>query len=855
MKDEYVIPFLWLHGEDEKRIRNMVRVINEGGMNALCVESRPHPDFLGDKWWQDMDTVLSECKKRDMGVWILDDEHFPTGYAAGKAADTERAVRYITEFHLDIPGPEKGAGILLKLPEPYQNHEKPNKVLAVAAARRIKGADMNHATYINLKSDPVEGLIDISAGVCGDVLFWDVPPGIWRVFIISERFGAGSREHDRYLNPLESEGTRILLDNVYEAHYKRYKAEFGKTIRGFFSDEPQFGGGYGYHASLGSFRLMLPWSSEVLSLMEKRLGNDTAYLLSALWTDVGDITASVRFAYMDAVTRLYGENFCGQIGAWCRQRGIEYMGHVVEENNAHARLGIGTGHYFRTLWGQDFAGIDIVLSGLIPGLKGASHAQWSEVFEADDDFYYYCLAQLAVSLSHIDSKKRGRAMCEIFGAYGWQEGLKEMKWLADFMLSRGINRFVPHAFTSADFPDRDCPPHIYAQGENPQYRYFKYLSAYMSRVCAKISGGRALAQTAVLYHAEAEWSGKPFVKTQEIIKLLTQAQIEADIVPLDAFEGCKAEGGCAILGECRYRAIIVPFSSALPANGLRALEALAEVGIKVVFENALPAAVEENEVIPVLGACTAAPRANLVPMLKNLGLATLHADKFEPDLKTYPYMTAEGKICLVFNESVNDDIDTFITADWLTAPALYDPMYENTVRLAQCGHGFRLKLNPGELGILLNDSNLKYEPELTETDELPLDNWKVSLAAANEYPVFTPCPQITEPRNLFARDALKDFSGTIRYQTSFCACADDLLMLHLGTVGETADVFLNGRQIGVKLSPPYDFKLKDCIKQGINDLTIDVTNTLVYKMKDVFSVYHALKPSGLVGPVRLVRLK
>ena len=41
-------------------------------------------------------------------------------------------------------------------------------------------------------------------------------------------------------------------------------------------------------------------------------------------------------------------------------------------------------------------------------------------------------------------------MCEIFGVYGWREGLKLEKYLADHFLVRGINRFVPHAFNPGE---------------------------------------------------------------------------------------------------------------------------------------------------------------------------------------------------------------------------------------------------------------------------------------------------------------------------------------------------------------------------------------------------------------------
>ena len=80
----YMVPFLWMHGEDEPRLREVIGAIHQSGIGALCVESRPHPDFLGPKWWQDMDVVLDECKKRGMKIWILDDERFLTGYSAGR---------------------------------------------------------------------------------------------------------------------------------------------------------------------------------------------------------------------------------------------------------------------------------------------------------------------------------------------------------------------------------------------------------------------------------------------------------------------------------------------------------------------------------------------------------------------------------------------------------------------------------------------------------------------------------------------------------------------------------------------------------------------------------------------------
>ena len=123
---------------------------------------------------------------------------------------------------------------------------------------------------------------------------------------------------------------------------------------------------------------------------------------------------------------------------------------------------------------------------------------------SNGEFYHYALAKLASSAAHLDPVKKGRAMCEAFGAYGWNEGLKTMKWIADHLMVRGINYLVPHAFNPKSFPDFDCPPHFYVHGHNPQFRYFKYFSDYVNRVMDIMKDGHYPAKIGLLYPAEME---------------------------------------------------------------------------------------------------------------------------------------------------------------------------------------------------------------------------------------------------------------------------------------------------------------------------------------------------------------
>ena len=110
-EDNYLLPFYWQHGNHRAKIPEQIARIRASGCRALCVEARPHPDFCRDGWWGDMDVILSECEKRGMKVWILDDKHFPTGYANGAVeAHPELRPWNLVERHVDVLGPAPDNG-------------------------------------------------------------------------------------------------------------------------------------------------------------------------------------------------------------------------------------------------------------------------------------------------------------------------------------------------------------------------------------------------------------------------------------------------------------------------------------------------------------------------------------------------------------------------------------------------------------------------------------------------------------------------------------------------------------------------------------------------------------------------
>lgn len=137
----------------------------------------------------------------------------------------------------------------------------------------------------------------------------------------------------------------------------------------------------------------LPWSLSLEKEVKKTLGNEFEHLLPLLWDNYGDpaITAKVRYAYMDCVTHLVEEAFSKQIGDWCRNHGVEYIGYVIEDNNQHARTGTGLGHFFRGLKWQSMAGIDNIGGQVYPGGEDRRKSQCPEQC---GECIYYCIVFL-----------------------------------------------------------------------------------------------------------------------------------------------------------------------------------------------------------------------------------------------------------------------------------------------------------------------------------------------------------------------------------------------------------------------------------------------------------------------------
>ena len=127
-----------------------------------------------------------------------------------------------------------------------------------------------------------------------------------------------------------------------------------------------------------------------------------------------------------------------------------------------------------------------------------------------------------------------------------------------------------------------------------------------------------------------------------------------------------------------------------------------------------------------------------------------------------------------------------------------------------------------------------------------------------------------------ADPGVKYFSGTGSYATSIQAPADwfqsgSQLWLDLGSVKNIAEVIINGKSLGIVWKTPFRVNATDALQEGENKIEIRVTNLWVnrligdqqpgvktkitYTTMPFYRADSPLMPSGLLGPVELVRIE
>jgi hypothetical protein len=877
----YIAPFVKLTPRDTKEsIEEKMKRLSETGIRSMVLEYgdmtgglnqvTPFDDalFVRMRWISDL------CVKYGMTFFIQDAAPFPTGAANGileQEGYGERNKVYLDERHLDAFGPAKGRTFLInqlihctrgsmdnaEYMQKFMNTEP--ELLAVVALPRRNGK-------VSFQNPQI-----LTHMVKDGILRWDIPKGSWRIYCLLKTT-LGGREH--YINLLDKESVKLLVDQIHVPTYKAMEDVAGKTWLGFFYDEAEVGNVTGYHfdAALGTApqgsgtQMVLPWSATMPGLCQEAFGEEWAAALPFLWYESDDDAfRRIRYTYMRIISGEISRHYNGQVYEFCKKHGILYFGHNLEDENSHARLGCGPVHYFRMQKYQDMAGIDLVGGQIMPGCDEGN--SWYGAVDGDGEFYHYGLAKLASSAARVQPNKKGKSLVEDFALYGSVADPKIRKFVIDHLLVNGINHFV----------------HADPFGTAISDQYLEKLNHYTNGMCEWLQGGVSHIRAAVLYHAEAEWSGA-YQLFQKPARELARHQISYDVVPADVFEEREfyltdTSKGLKVNGH-EYGILIVPYSEFVPACVGAFLKEAQKSGFPVIFTDAYPKATIED--LAPFEPCDAE-----VVSLSRLAARVKEWIGNDVELSgDFPYMRVmrfekDGRQCLfLHNEDPRNAADFVLECDIRNALVevdfMEDKMYAPDAKLTEKGSRLNLHLEALESVLLTTVSGegevlAKRRPR-PMVDKMTCDGvWDVTGSPCQlampfpipGFPVEEKQPfhlQTEKLGDIYEMIPDKEFAGTVKYQIEITPDRKGYSVLDLGEVYGSCQASLNGRKLGTRLSAPYLFDVSEVLVDGTNHLEIEVELADTRRVPKGFevmmsslcaTVYSALDPGGLIGPVCL----
>ncbi len=300
------------------------------------------------------------------------------------------------------------------------------------------------------------------------------------------------------------------------------------------------------------------------------------------------------------------------------------------------------------------------------------------------------------------------------------------------------------------------------------------------------------------------------------------------------------------------------------------------------------------------GACLIVPREEIGRLaellLMVIGRLELQLDRPEPDLVMSSRIAGDMLVHILHNEGEREiDARLMLVSDRRRIAELWDTLIGEPLVVAVHEEisdptYFSLRLPPGASALITTRPPHGAAPGVAEEPSLLRINTEVrarSIEVVRE-------AVITAEGDLELRDVsyvpdqipadfalrpleelgLKDFSGTVRYGIDLYVPPSEVrrrLFLDLGEVGCVARAWLNGEELGESAWPPHRVEVTGLAVRGINELVVEVTNTLANQAarEDVVEMarergwmnryYERVLPwmregvrSGLIGPVAVL---
>jgi hypothetical protein len=726
------------------------------------------------------------------------------------------------------------------------------------------------------------------------ILNWIAHEGNWKLYAVFEGW------HGKMVERAGPGGEGNVIDHFSATALKNYLHRFdsafaGKDIqslRSFFNDS------YEVDDARGS----ADWTPTLFDEFSKRRGYDLRGHLPALFSKSDDeMNRRILSDYRETISEMLLDNFTKQWTFWAHGKS------ALVRNQAH---------------GSPSNILDLYATVDIPEIEGVEPLR----------------IKMASSAGNVNGKKLVSSESATWLNEHFESNLSDIKNALDRFMLNGVNHIFYHGttYSPADepWPGRLFYAAVHLNPRNSLWKDFDALNNYVSR-CQSFLQNSIPDNDVLLYYPIYDRFATP---GNEMIEHFDGIGKQFENTPFERSAKAMQENGYAFdyisdkqignvsyeadriktEGNSFYQTLIIPKCEFIPASTFSRLISLAENGATIIALEGLPthasgySNLESNQklfdetlnklknrtevsqgIIEIkVGKGRVLVGENTKAILSN---AAIRNESMINSGLNFIRKKHEGDRAVYMIVNQNNEL----FEGWLPLgvkskfAVLYDPMTgeygKATTRVAANGNlEICVRLTTKQTLLIETYDN---DPKINAFNTYSLSQTKIPITGNWEVTFMEGGPTLPAPINTdalsswtdFGDAAYQNFSGTASYKINFKKPESGEWVLDLGTVKESAEIFLNGKSIGTLIGPVYQINLNSADLKDDNLLEIQVSNLMANRIADldkrgVFwkKFYNVNFParksenrrnglfdasgwepreSGLVGPVYLNKLK
>lgn len=613
-KDFGTVPFwVWNAKVTKPVIDSMLNDYRKNDFGGIIIHPRPGliTEYLSNEWFDLFKYAMEQGKKLGLDIWIYDENSYPTGFAGGLLGD--------------------------QMPEAYNQ----GQMLYMEEASRLP-ADVS-PYFLVLKS--VNGqYADITANLAAE----KDKEGVYRLFrkVNYQRSNRGSVAGPigvSYVDLMAKGVTEKFIDITYRGYEKVVGKEFGKTIKGVFSDEPTI---------INEGRNCVRWTPDLFNVFSRTWGYDLRLHLPSLFKETGD-WKRVRHNYYEVLLQLFIDRWSKPVAAYMKEKRLTW-----------------TGHYWEHGWPSPYHGPDNMAMYAWHQMPGID--MLFNQFNEEKPVQFGNIRAVKELGSVANQLGKTRTLSETYGGAGWELTFKDMKRLADWQYVLGVNFMNQHLsfMTLQGARKYDYPP-SYSYHE-PWWPYYRDMNHYFARLQYLLSKGRQFnnilviepTTSAWMYYARDAENKRFFDITKDFnnfVTVMQKAHLEYDLGSENIIKDHgRVRGKEFVIGQRGYKVVVIPPGmESIDSPTFRLLKQFMAAGGKVIcFEQLqlVDGAANSELAAMKLPVITNVNRQTLLQELHNEGFSIQpsQGDSIGGNIYHQRRKLANGELLLLTNASMTD---------------------------------------------------------------------------------------------------------------------------------------------------------------------------------------------------------